>query len=1768
MTVPRSLRATARAIAALSLVLVLALLGGGSALAAGSPAITLSKDAPATVLFGTDSSVSLHAANPLGEAYGYNLTFRDVLPAGISYVAGSAPFEPTTTIANAPGPGQTTLIWENVGDLSPGSDYSFAYKVRHSTTAYAVGDTYTNQAGAFIQTDPRLVPKFNADGTPIAASSTGSATDDASTRITAVKIDKSEPSPEGELLRGVHDHQTTYTLKVTNNSVNPTDTVFVDDYLPAGLEFLQCGGIDHTTDAPTNPGSAEEYPGSGSLVPGTVLPPAECPAPELVETVNVSPDGVLPAAIYTHVRWSLADLAPGAVQTIKYRAAIPIRENTLDWNGAGPLNGIAPPSTCTAGVCEQAANLDNNSGPETFDEQELTNVAQVSGLYRGIEQVSDQTTLTRTAEDLAVQKSVTPSSIAEGDLSTWTLNLQTGEYRTIRDIHVSDALPNGLCPLGDSLLGGPGDFNHEGFPQSPECDNVSSAQPSDPYTSVTENSDGTYAIGWDSSSAPGLAQMDPSTTLQITFPTRTRSHYQSNFLDAAPVLNYDSWTNHVTVSGPNFVITDTNGDLIDHDGPDSGPTTDVSSATQTAGGPSIDKQVASPTGLNPVSCAGVYLNTIASSYGPGDIVCWQLTVNFAAGVHAKDSVVTDFLPTGSQYVAGSQAVTGASTAPVISFDGSSSDTVSWRLGDVNGYVAPGAVFQVRFASHITGPEDDSGDVKGNLMKFSDANTAGKTFPLRDVANFEITKPVLALTKGVLAVDGTSVPGGPTDGVSVNGGDVVTYRVDVTNTGDRPAATANVWDRIPVQVTCADISNISDGGVCAAGVIKWTAIGPIAPGPVTSLTYDMTVPGSLAPGERLDNTAAVTKYTSATNDTANPSFDFWPANPTLTDPAAPAVPNAPAAEDPSDVEVPARFVKTRLTSITGQPGNDIAQATIGEQVRYFIALTIPRHTTVSGSATLVDPVPAGLTYVPGSAAANLDGTALPTAGLTLSFDPTGNGTVKVQAPPVYTNNTNADQILTVSFSAIVADSYPQNARPVTITNTATLTYNDSLGNPQVRTSSADTAIVEPNLHLSKNENDGNDIVDPGQTVRYTLSVTNPSGPPAQVSSAYDTQLVDTLPVGLIPLQSTSPNVPATDGGTVGPDGGTWNAAARTITWSMGSVGPGATPTRRYDVEVDGQRVAGSALSNTATITGTSISGTDPGERGPTTSAPGYKATANDSVTLLGVPVIGKTVSPTVQTPGGDVTYTLDVVIPGGLRFWDLTVLDLLPDGLRYTGFVNATCSSGCPPAADISPQVAGIPATQNAGGDTPLGFSLGDIAPAAVGADRTIRIRYTAHMDDQYVNPATSVAAGDTLTNGAGVFWNLTDKVAGVPTSVPPAASFDATGPTATADVRVVEPKLTIDKNVSGDPGNTDAREAQPGEALTYTITVSNTGTNGSTAYGVLVTDQPDAELTNVQLAAGVSTVTNTDDWSAASPGMVWRIPAIGPNSSVTLTYTADVTPGSQLTDGDVASNTAGVFEYFNFPGPVRPPDSKRYTDVTPDTVDVTIDLPSLSLVKTTGEPGFPDSASGLVGEPFPWRVVVTNTASVAQAIGVDVADTLPAGWVYVAGSAAARRQSARRSRNHRRHVAGVDRHHGPRARRLGHGHVRRDADAGRARPLPAADEPVHQQRAGHGERQLRLDVLGHGPLPVEHRHGTGDADGPDPDDRQDPRRGHRDGGSGVQLDDRGDEQRCGRGLERRDPRRPARRRDLHAERCDVRLRPRRAGSHADAPGRGHLGERP
>ena len=128
-------------------------------------------------------------------------------------------------------------------------------------------------------------------------------------------------------MRGVHDQTTVYTLQVHNNPGVATDGIVVDDYLPAGLEFLACGGVDNTTD------QQPENVGAPTL---EVVPPAgpDCLTPAGVDTVT-DPAG-LPAGVYTKVTWAVGDLGPDGSATITYRAGIPLRANTDTWPSGRP----------------------------------------------------------------------------------------------------------------------------------------------------------------------------------------------------------------------------------------------------------------------------------------------------------------------------------------------------------------------------------------------------------------------------------------------------------------------------------------------------------------------------------------------------------------------------------------------------------------------------------------------------------------------------------------------------------------------------------------------------------------------------------------------------------------------------------------------------------------------------------------------------------------------------------------------------------------------------------------------------------------------------------------------------------------------------------------------------------------------------------------------------------------------------------------------------------------------------------------------------------------------------------------------------------------------------------------------------------------------------------------------------------------------------------------------------------------------------------------
>ncbi len=99
---------------ALFSVILAGMLGASAAQAAGTPDLQLAATS-SSPLYGQTGTASSSAALANGQPKGYNLSFRAVLPAGISY-SGGAEFPPQV-INNAPAAGQTTLIFSNISDL-------------------------------------------------------------------------------------------------------------------------------------------------------------------------------------------------------------------------------------------------------------------------------------------------------------------------------------------------------------------------------------------------------------------------------------------------------------------------------------------------------------------------------------------------------------------------------------------------------------------------------------------------------------------------------------------------------------------------------------------------------------------------------------------------------------------------------------------------------------------------------------------------------------------------------------------------------------------------------------------------------------------------------------------------------------------------------------------------------------------------------------------------------------------------------------------------------------------------------------------------------------------------------------------------------------------------------------------------------------------------------------------------------------------------------------------------------------------------------------------------------------------------------------------------------------------------------------------------------------------------------------------------------------------------------------------------------------------
>jgi uncharacterized repeat protein (TIGR01451 family) len=338
-----------------------------------------------------------------------------------------------------------------------------------------------------------------------------------------------------------------------------------------------------------------------------------------------------------------------------------------------------------------------------------------------------------------------------------------------------------------------------------------------------------------------------------------------------------------------------------------------------------------------------------------------------------------------------------------------------------------------------------------------------------------------------------------------------------------------------------------------------------------------------------------------------------------------------------------------------------------------------------SAALVswsDTLPAGTTFVSLSNPGGGWSCTTPAVG--------GTGTVSCSNPSVGLGDSIFD------LTVLVDPSVPAGT---VISNTATVTAAGSADPNLGNESATATTDVLAFADLSATKADSPDPVTVGNTLTYTITLTN-AGP----SSAASASLADTLPAGTTFLSLATP---AGWSCTTPPVG-----SAGSVSCTIPSVAPG-NAVFTLKVKVDLTVPPGTVLTNNA-IAASSTGDPNPGNE-----------TGTATTTVGGSANVGVTMTVDNPTPGAgtNVTFTITVTNAGPSAATAVQVTDKLPTRLT---FVSATPSQGSyDPASGI--------------------WTVGGIAS---GGSHTMSLVATVTTTDTVVNEAGKTAQGEPDPDGS------------------------------------------------------------------------------------------------------------------------------------------------------------------------------------------------------------------------------------------------------------------------------------------------------------------------------------------------------------------------------------------------------------------------------------
>lgn len=416
------------------------------------------------------------------------------------------------------------------------------------------------------------------------------------------------------------------------------------------------------------------------------------------------------------------------------------------------------------------------------------------------------------------------------------------------------------------------------------------------------------------------------------------------------------------------------------------------------------------------------------------------------------------------------------------------------------------------------------------------------------------------------------------------GSPITYDLTVTNNGPSNVTSVKVTDTVPASITSPTFT--ASVGSYNSSTGDWTGL-------------------NLAKGQSIKLTLTGTLSASATGNLTNAATVAAPSG--VTDPIT-----TNNSSTDTDTIVP-------LADLSITKSDDQTSAVPGTPIGYVLTVKNKGPSTVT-SVTVNDAIPATI----------LNPTFTPSTGSYAS--PTGQWTGL---------NLAAGNSITLILQGTVAPSATE-----TLTNTATVAPPTGVTDPlNTDNSSTDTDTLAPTADVSITKTDGQSAVNPGESITYTVRVSN-NGP----STANNVTVTDNVPTDITNVSWTC-TVPSGTGAC-----GVANGSGNTLNTTV-NLNTGAVATYIIQGTVSPSVLPSGFLTNTATValpkglTDPNLSNNSSTDRDALSRPTG---SADLSIT--------KTDDLTTVIPGSAITYTITVTNSGPSPVSSVNVRDTLPAGL--------------------------------------------------------------------------------------------------------------------------------------------------------------------------------------------------------------------------------------------------------------------------------------------------------------------------------------------------------------------------------------------------------------------------------------------------------------------------------------------------------------------------